>query len=325
MKNTKKVFIVLFVVLLAVIGSVSAWAVSAKRQTFPTGLPVLTAEEAAQPGAKQKVSAEVDSAAAQPADAQESPNTKENLDTQESIFNRMLNSPDYFDTAAVCFDLLEPHMTESKTVSCEVNFVTGESHESVAPGSAELQAEQALPDLESFSDGEEVATYRNTERTYYTKPAFQRISAEEELGEDVVRVYVDPADQENGTPTYVYRQDPTNTFLSGSYCLFPQGLAFGYLTDFSLWEITGSTEYLGRECLELSGTTTASCAEKMDAETFTMCVDKATGILLMYEAKDKDGAVTSDMNVKEISVDSPKAIRAAKKSQEKYEDYKLIQ
>lgn len=302
MKNTKKVFIVLFVVLLAVTGSVSAWAVSAKRQTFPTGLPVLTDEEAAQ--ARAKINAKADS-----------------LETQEGIFNRMLNSPDYFDTAAVCFDLLEPHMTESKTVSCEVNFVTGESHESVAPGSAELQAEQALPDLESFSDGEEVATYRNTERTYYTKPAFQRISAEEELGEDVVRVYVDPADQENGTPTYVYRQDPTNTFLSGSYCLFPQGLAFGYLTDFSLWEITGSTEYLGRECLELSGATTASYAEKLDAETFTMCVDKETGILLNYEAKDATGAVTSSVCVKSIAIDDPQVCETVETAREKYAAY----
>ena len=306
MKNTKKVFIVLFVVLLAVIGSVSAWAVSAKRQTFPTGLPVLTDEEAAQ--ARAKINAKADS-----------------LETQEGLFNRMLNSPDYFDTAAVCFDLLEPHMTESKTVSCEVNFVTGESYESVEPVSSAVKVERGLPSVELYSNGEEVTTYDNMEKTYYMRPAFDRLSEEEELGKNALRVYVNQADEESGTPTYVYRQDPTNTVMGGSYCLFPQGLAFGYLTDFSLWEITGSTEYLGRECLELSGTTTASYAEKMDAETFTMCVDKATGILLKYEAKDKDGAVTSGMNVKEISVDSPKAIRAAKKSQEKYKDYKLIQ
>ena len=301
MKPSKKISCGLLVLFLVVIGAISAGAISLKKPFFPAELPVMTDEEA---GSMAREAVRTDDAA------------------KSELFYKMLNSIDYFDTAQVSFEVLEPHMPEAKEVTAEVDFLTGESYESVTPISSEPRENGTLPEMERYANAEQATTYDHVEKTYFHGPVFPRQSEEEELGKNALRVYVAQSDQDSGTPTYVYRQDATNTVLSGGYCLFPQGLAFGCLTDFSLWEITGRSAYLGRNCVEISGVTTASYASKASAETFIMCVDEQTGILLKYEAKNETGSTTSYVSVTELSVDTPlTGSRSA--VQEKDTDYRL--
>ena len=298
-KKSRKLLCGVLVAALVAIGAISAGAISLFRPFFPAGLPVLTDKEAA----------------SATREAGKTENAKSGL------FYKTLNSIDYFDTVRVSFEVLEPHMKEAKAVTAEVDFLTGESYESITPISSEPRANGTLPDMELYAGEGQITIYDNLDRTYFRRPAFARQSEEEELGKDALRVYIAPADQEDGTPTYVYRQDATNTTLSGSYCLFPQGLVFGCLTDFSLWEITGTSEFLGRNCVEIAGVAPASYTGKAGVETFTMCVDEETGILLKYEAKNEAGVITSYVSVTELSVDTP-LTGTGSAPQEKYAGYR---
>lgn len=179
----------------------------------------------------------------------------------------------------------------------------------------------SLAEIESYSDGEYVTNYYNNEKKYCVMyPSRERMLCEQELPEDMPRVFMETG---NDVPSYINRTDPTNTVF-GSYCLFPQGFTFGFLTDFNLWEIDGNTQYLDRDCIMLSGWATGSYGEKLGVQTFSMFVDRTTGILLKLEGKDQRGEITTYMTVNSISIDGPVAQEMDQHDMSKYEDYTEI-
>lgn len=242
--------------------------------------------------------------------------------TKEEIFDRMLNSVDYFNTAEVCFDLLMSHIEDQVTCKIETNLLTGESYETTIPLTAgALSIDSNLANIESYSDGKNVTNYYNLDKKYCVMhPTIKRKLCEQEIPEDIPRAFIGTDDN---MPNYINRADPTNTVF-GSYCLFPQGLTFGFLTDFTLWNIDGSKKYLDRDCLLLSGITTESYREKLDVETFSMWVDSTTGILLKLEGRDQHGEITTYMTVNSISIDGPVAQEMDQHDMSKYEDYTEI-
>ena len=143
---------------------------------------------------------------------------------------------------------------------------------------------------------------------------------EEEISSSQPRAFLSTRDE---TPCYVYRADPTNS-VYGSYCLFPQGLTFGFLTDFDLWDITENIIYMNRECLVIDGQTTESYNKKMGTDSFTMYVDSQTGILLKMECMDSAGNIVRYMTVNSVSIDEPVPYKASDLDMSKYEGYTKI-
>jgi len=127
-----------------------------------------------------------------------------------------------------------------------------------------------------FSTGEDMVLVNLVEKTYthnYLSTYSRTTSPYIPLAE---RMYTET----DGIPCYVYRNNATNCPLA-SYCVLPQELTFSYLKNFDLWSIENpSIYYLGRECIQISGTLSPYMAQKHAMESYTMLVDAQTGILM---------------------------------------------
>lgn len=107
---------------------------------------------------------------------------------------------------------------------------------------------------------------------------------------------------DDGYPIYRFRQNPTNVPFA-SICLFPQEMAFGFLQDQELWEITGTTEKNGLTCYIINGRTSEAYGEKLNVATFEFLVDVNTGILVQYEGYSSDGVLSDYMYTQNIQFD----------------------
>ena len=221
--------------------------------------------------------------------------------TQESIYNRMLNSIDYFDTASIVFQWRSNQEDFIADVTIDTDLRTHKAFQT--------RTDPIWGDGDRFEDqvsnGSAVYWYNNKEKTYsYLGPPMARSKAEDEDLARRPRHWVGEVEGEYdyGIDHWLHRADLTNAGLS-SYCLFPENWAFGYLTDFSCWEITGEIEYLGRKCIEINGTVSGYYANKFNNASFCMYVDEATGILLMLEGYNAEGEVENFVHVSEVAID----------------------
>lgn len=226
--------------------------------------------------------------------------TAANTETvQDEIYYKMLNSVDYFSTAKVSFSALFPGFETVQDYTIETDLNTGVAHQTCSDYFLKTDKDISAV-YETYSDGRTIREYDNAAYTSrFVSAAEERHSLAEEWG-DSERYYID----ENNESHYRYRSNPTNADMAGE-CLFPQVSAFAYLADKSLWDVSGVVTYCGRECYAVAGLVRESYAEQIGAETFTMYVDKETGILLMLEACDATGKVVSSMVVSEIAIDIP--------------------
>lgn len=310
MKKKYRVLSVVLATICILSSSIVVYAVHNAPQ-YPEGLPEMGLDKttyAASPSQETTTLSDIGPVAKSAEPAQ----------TKEEIYDRMLNSVDYYNTAEVCFDLFD-NCGLGLTCQIETNLLTGESYEAVAPLSAGAkEVDSNLSDIESYADGALVTAYYNTNRTYaVSHPVVARRMCEDELDESQPRAFINSEDE---MPCYVYRADSTNTTY-GSNCLFPQGITFGYLSDFNLWEIEGSETYLDRDCLVISGITTGSYKTKTGVSTFTMYVDSKTGILLKLKGLAESGNIARSMTVNAISVDGPMTYSMCSPDMSKYADY----
>lgn len=97
----------------------------------------------------------------------------------------------------------------------------------------------------------------------------------------------------------VYRTDPA--FAVSGDVTFPQGIGF-WLEDYSKWSILEEPSMLGRTVAVVSGELPSSIKEKHQAETFTLWMDKATGILLKLQEYNAQGEVVEGHEVTSIKI-----------------------
>lgn len=109
--------------------------------------------------------------------------------------------------------------------------------------------------------------------------------------------------EDNGNPSYHYRTDITNTYLA-SVSLLPQEMTFGFLTDFDVWDVERTEEYVGRKCYIVSGKTNENYGQKLGVEKFTFYVDCETGVLLKYIGYDESQNIRSYIITENISFDN---------------------
>lgn len=160
MKKWKKALMMCVVAMLIISLSIIAYAKFAV-PTFPSNLPELNPHELdfdvpqTLSNNESNINDESDISVPMAKDALP-------ISTKEEVFDRMLNSIDYFNTAQICFDLLMSPVEEPITCIIETNLVTGESYEATVPliaGAASIDG--ALAEVETYSDGDNITNYYN--------------------------------------------------------------------------------------------------------------------------------------------------------------------
>lgn len=209
----------------------------------------------------------------------------------------MLNTVDYLNNVELT---LETTMfgKDVTTISYQTDIDSGSAYEAV------LENGVLKSETYSTSGKDNLIYVNNTVKTYnqqYLASYKRSDSPYVPLAERIVT-------EEDGIPCYIYRRNITNCPLA-SYSLVPQEITFSYLKDFDKWEIADDNiEYLGRNCIKITGDTTPYISSKHNAQTFTMLVDANTGILMNFEAIN-NGTVTHYIHVKNCSFNSKVAIK----------------
>ncbi len=214
-------------------------------------------------------------------------NGEEFSDPKTAIYSKMLNAIDYYNHVKIEF---YPYMlSENLKVVCELDLDSGIAYQASYINNVLSQ--------EFFSDGDTVSELNHKSKYYdkFYQKAFVREDSEPIALADRITTASD------GLPCYNYRRNVTNCTLS-SYTLFPQELAFSYLSDFTRWEIVEEGIFLGRECVIIEGENSPYIADKHNANTFRLTVDKDTGIVLMLTSE-KGGRQTKMIEVTALEFD----------------------
>lgn len=221
--------------------------------------------------------------------------TEEFSDPKISIYNKMLNTIDYFNEVELT---LETSMLNGDICSIyyHTNIDDGIAYEAVLKNGSTLYEDYCAGD--SLIEVDNAA--KTVKREYF--PNYKRSDSPYIPLEKRVVI------QEDGIPGYYYRQNISRCGFS-SYSIVPQEMAFSYLADFERWKIADeNVEYLGRSCIKISGNPTAYSGGKHNCDSFTMLVDSETGILMSFEGI-KNGSVTNFITVKEVSFEAGAPIK----------------
>ena len=221
-------------------------------------------------------------------------------DPKTNIYNKMLNTIDFFNTAELSVDI---HMAEGEEF--KVDYYTD------IDGSSAYQAiyDHGVLTSETYcSSNSEFLTYvdnkRKTYNQYYFKVYKRSDSPYIPLEE---RIIFDDMTGD-GLPIYTYRRNITNCTLA-SYCLFPEGFTYSYLADFERWKIEDdNVDYLDRKCIKIVGRPNPYTGNKHNNENFVMLVDEQTGIILKFEGY-KNGELTGYQTVTKCIIDKQPTIK----------------
>lgn len=217
------------------------------------------------------------------------------FDPKVDIYNKMLNSIDYFNNLALT---METSMLgdDTTTVEYQIDINSNTAYQALS--------EDEQIKSETYSEATNMILVSNTERTYmqnylptYTRSDTPYIPLESRIttGED-------------GIPCYSYRRNVTNCPLA-SYSVFPQEITYSYLKDFDKWEIEDNgVTYLDRSCVKIVGTPSPYIAAKHSIDSFTMLVDSDTGILLDFKGT-LGGNVSRYMTVTECIFESRAVVK----------------
>ena len=102
--------------------------------------------------------------------------------------------------------------------------------------------------------------------------------------------------------TFYYR-DNTPMLTKSNVQYFSQDFAFGFLSNFDIWTVEGTSTILGRECFIVSGEIDGFYSEKMNTQRFEMLVDKEIGALLMIKGYDENNKISLQLKTYEFVVD----------------------
>lgn len=207
-----------------------------------------------------------------------------NIENKSLIYHLMINSVDYYNT-------VEGKVIDAMVIENPVtlDFYTNISEQyayCLSSQNGEKVSEEFVENYKQYT----VNLKDNTCRTAY-------------IGEPVEFTMNDNDRSvilsDDGQNFSVYRNDITNIGHPASVCIFPQGVAFKYISDFDLWNISGKESLLDRDCFVIEGNI------KNSDETFRMYIDDCTGILLKYESYSNSGEITGFVETKSIKIDEP--------------------
>lgn len=213
-------------------------------------------------------------------------------DDKHTVYEKMLNSMDYFETVQGSFEMKE--LGEVSFVEYAADFQGSYAEENVSGENVSFQ---------TVTNNGETITYDHKARNYLKTPVMEEDDFVAELPvEERTQV-----DDETGQPVWYYRTNMTG-FSYAKESLFPQERTFGYLYDFESWNIAEKEEIAGRTCWRIEGELSGSYSEKLNVKSYIFFVDTQTGCLLKYEGYDCQGGLTEYIETKEIEFDAPLAI-----------------
>lgn len=244
-------------------------------------------------------------------DVKEVPIKALNAVTKEDYFKKILNSVDYYN---IVNGTIKTNMLNGSDFSIEYNVDMGncEAYQHVIGNDV---------DEEVFVQDGKIYTVDNIKniRNYRLEIAYSKsdkdIDSDEcdemnfssnEIGAEDRVTYTTDGEMSfdaSMVPVYHYRLNPTNIHYASTVSLFPQEIAFGFLSNASLWEISGKTEFLGRGCTILKGTTEKDYGTKLNVSRFNMVVDDESGIILNFEGYDSDDNLTQYSTTTSVSFD----------------------
>ena len=206
------------------------------------------------------------------------------IENKSLIYHLMLNSIDYYNTA-------EGEVIDSRNMEYPIFLeyqtnIQDQYAYCLSSQDGQKVCEDFIEDFKHYTVHCENNTYT---MAYIAEPVEYTISDNDR--------YVTLSD--DGEHLSVYRNDLTNLGHAASVCIFPQGMAFKYVSDFDLWNISGKESLLGRNCFVIEGNI------KNSDETFKMYIDDCTGILLKYESYSNLGEITGFVETKSIKIDEP--------------------
>lgn len=225
--------------------------------------------------------------------------------TKKSIFFKMLNTIDYFNTAEGSIEICNEGDIRTSEFAC--NLLTADAYE------YSIWGDEIYEDYSS-SNGE---FYKVLKERKLINKGLGACNIEEAVPiPDSERITV----AEDGINCYAYRADPINapTAREG---LQPQELTFNFMTVEDNWDITGETTYLDRDCVVIEGHTNDYAEEKLGVYTFEFTVDKETGVLMKYDGFDADGNIVSYSRFTELTFNSNPEIK--KFNQNEYADFEI--
>ncbi len=213
-------------------------------------------------------------------------------DRKAALYHKVLNCVDHYDHAA------------GKIVTNELN-----SHFCIIEYSVDMENNTAYQYYYSSRDGYKEKTFvkDGSISTVFVDvntgdivcdASYRAFSKSDEFGSyenDSDRISTDSS----GTRSYLYRQDPTNVRFASKISLFPQETVFALLSDTDNWEIDREEQYLGRDCVIVSGT-----SPRADSRSFTFTIDKETGIILCSKRYYENGEQSSFMITVEFSTEN---------------------
>ena len=228
--------------------------------------------------------------------------------TKDNIYFQMLNAIDYYNYVEGIIVFANGNVIDPINISFQSNLIEGKAYSKVFNNNC---------NLETYCDNNDnlITVYNNKNKSYSN--SFGVVTKKDALAiENSKRITL----ESDGYKGYNYRSNPTNVALA-SVCLMPQEVAFGFLEDQSLWEITGTERLLDINCAIIKGKTTDSYGEKLGVNEFVFYVDLNTGVLLKYEGFNKDGILSDFMYVKEISFSDKIKVKSKSNYIEEYSDY----
>lgn len=235
------------------------------------------------------------------------PEQKESYEemTKEDVVARLLNTVDYFHTAAGKFkeyslfydDSASTSITEYKlSIKNEIGGyekVTSLFDEKVM-GFEESIQEYIYNNEKLWSKESLNKTYQ--EQDYQPEPRRKVVTLEEAFSIKLKDIY-----KENT----IFRERPQ--IAASGLSLFPYEQTSSYLRNMEQWEIEKQNEeLLGHNTIVLYGKIDEQVVERMKmkgtTDTFRFWVDKDTGILVKYETYDKDGELTSYLHPESLDI-----------------------
>jgi hypothetical protein len=226
--------------------------------------------------------------------------------TKEDVVLKMLNTVDYFHTAAGKFEYFQLYDDQSASIYTveykhsikkriggyekNINY-----HDKALMGYEESVNEIIYDDQKIWMKESEGKTYHVSD--YQQPPRKDKVTPEEAFSIDLRKLY-------DSSERFRERLPAGGAGIS----LFPYEIAAGYLRNTDQWDIEKQNEeVLGHNTIVLYGKIEENQLSRMKAETatFRFWVDKDTGILVKYQEYNNNGDLTSYMQPTQLEVNIP--------------------
>lgn len=237
---------------------------------------------------------------------------------KEYIYDRMLNSIDYFDTLQATYNFVSAQGNSQYSTYCIQQGNNPKSKEIIYNENGDWTSFMyfdgtSVNNVSNYDDGltdnensilnenatafaDKIIAERNTltinnilalNKNAYCQKYFADIEADRKLDfvslvDSKKRIKYIEEEQQN---CYFYRHNIPQLSISVKQ-YFSQDFAFGLLSDFNNWNIDKTENAFGRKCFVITGKIGGDYAEKINTHKFEMWVDMENGILITLKGYD---------------------------------------